>query len=108
MGSGLRELVEGLALAERVKMIQIGGATGRIIPYEMIDIADLDKTNVLLRYEITFRGQLLFGDELDYLELKSAAFREYIDEKGLRELETCLINKRQRLIMDALTEITSK
>ncbi|MBI3930827.1 MAG: SLBB domain-containing protein [Chloroflexi bacterium] len=37
MGSRLRELVEGLALAERVKMIQIGGATGRIIPYEMID-----------------------------------------------------------------------
>lgn len=37
MGSQLRELIEGLALAERVKMIQIGGATGRIIPYDMID-----------------------------------------------------------------------
>jgi NADH-quinone oxidoreductase subunit F len=37
MGSQLRELVEGLALAEKVKMIQIGGATGRIIPYDMID-----------------------------------------------------------------------
>ena len=78
------------------------------IPYEKIDLADLDKANVLLKYEITIRGRLLFGDELDYLELKSAAFREYIDAKGLRELETCLINKRQRLIMDALTEITSK
>lgn len=38
MGSRLRELVEGLALAEKVKMVQLGGATGRIIPYEMIDI----------------------------------------------------------------------
>lgn len=37
MGSPLRELVEGLAGAARVKMIQIGGATGRIIPYEQID-----------------------------------------------------------------------
>jgi len=37
LGSRLRELVEDLALAERVKMIQVGGATGRIIPYEMID-----------------------------------------------------------------------
>jgi len=37
LGSRLRELVEELALAEKVKMIQIGGATGRIIPYEMID-----------------------------------------------------------------------
>jgi len=33
----LRELVEGLALAEKVKMVQVGGTTGRVIPYEMID-----------------------------------------------------------------------
>jgi len=37
LGSPLRELVEELALAKEVKMVQIGGATGRIIPYEMID-----------------------------------------------------------------------
>ena len=37
LGSQLRELVEELALAKRVKMMQIGGATGRILPYEMID-----------------------------------------------------------------------
>ncbi len=37
LGSQLKELVEGLALAENIKMIQVGGATGRIIPYEMID-----------------------------------------------------------------------
>jgi NADH:ubiquinone oxidoreductase subunit F (NADH-binding) len=37
LGSPLRELVEGLAGAERVKAIQIGGATGRIVPYDMMD-----------------------------------------------------------------------
>ncbi len=37
LGSRLKELVVDLALAEKVKMVQIGGATGRIIPYEMID-----------------------------------------------------------------------
>jgi len=37
LGSRLKELVKDLALAERVKMVQVGGATGRIIPYEMID-----------------------------------------------------------------------
>jgi len=37
LGSRLKELVEDLALAEKVKMVQIGGATGRIIPYDMID-----------------------------------------------------------------------
>jgi NADH:ubiquinone oxidoreductase subunit F (NADH-binding) len=37
LGTPLRELVEELALATDVKMIQIGGATGRILPYELID-----------------------------------------------------------------------
>jgi NADH:ubiquinone oxidoreductase subunit F (NADH-binding) len=37
MGSPLRELVEGLAQATLVKMIQIGGATGRIVPSAMLD-----------------------------------------------------------------------
>jgi NADH:ubiquinone oxidoreductase subunit F (NADH-binding) len=37
LGAPLRELVEELALAPNVKMIQIGGATGRILPYELID-----------------------------------------------------------------------
>ncbi len=37
LGSRLKELVEDLALAEKVRMVQVGGATGRIIPYEMID-----------------------------------------------------------------------
>jgi NADH:ubiquinone oxidoreductase subunit F (NADH-binding) len=37
MGSTLKELVEGLAQARDVQMIQVGGATGRMLPYEMID-----------------------------------------------------------------------
>ncbi|MFC1987801.1 NADH-quinone oxidoreductase subunit F, partial [Chloroflexota bacterium] len=37
MGSHLRELVEELAGARNVKLIQVGGATGRIVPYENVD-----------------------------------------------------------------------
>lgn len=37
LGSQLRELVMDLALAKKVKMIQVGGATGRIIPEAMMD-----------------------------------------------------------------------
>ena len=37
LGSQLRELVEDLAMAEKVKMVQVGGATGRIVPYDMMD-----------------------------------------------------------------------
>jgi NADH:ubiquinone oxidoreductase subunit F (NADH-binding) len=37
LGSSLRELVEGLASATNIKLVQIGGTTGRVIPYDMID-----------------------------------------------------------------------
>ena len=37
LGSSLRELVVELAGAQDIKMVQIGGATGRILPYDKID-----------------------------------------------------------------------
>ena len=37
LGTRLKELVEDLALAKRDKMGQVGGTTGRIIPYSMMD-----------------------------------------------------------------------
>jgi NADH:ubiquinone oxidoreductase subunit F (NADH-binding) len=37
MGSSLKELVEDLALAKNTKMVQVGGASGRVIPYHQID-----------------------------------------------------------------------
>jgi NADH:ubiquinone oxidoreductase subunit F (NADH-binding) len=38
MGSPLRELVVDLAGAEDVKAVQVGGATGRILPHDKIEI----------------------------------------------------------------------
>ena len=77
------------------------------IPYDKIDLSDLDNANILLRYEITLKGKLLYGNELDYLELKSFAFRDYIDAGKLNDLETLLIRKRQKMISNALAEIIS-
>lgn len=37
LGSSLRELVVELAGGKDIKMVQIGGATGRILPYDKID-----------------------------------------------------------------------
>jgi NADH:ubiquinone oxidoreductase subunit F (NADH-binding) len=37
LGSRLGELVEDLAGAKEIKAIQVGGATGRIVPYDMLD-----------------------------------------------------------------------
>ena len=78
------------------------------IPYDKIDLSDLDNANILLRYEITLKGELLYGNELDYLELKSFAFRDYIDAGKLNDLETLLIRKRQKMISNALAEIISR
>ncbi len=37
LGSSLKELVENLAGAEKIKAVQVGGATGRIIPGDKLD-----------------------------------------------------------------------
>jgi NADH:ubiquinone oxidoreductase subunit F (NADH-binding) len=39
IGSSLKELVEELALARDIKMVQVGGASGRIVPAAKIDVA---------------------------------------------------------------------
>ena len=39
MGSSLRELVEELAGARDVKMVQVGGASGRIVPADKLDLS---------------------------------------------------------------------
>ncbi|MDP2726894.1 MAG: NADH-ubiquinone oxidoreductase-F iron-sulfur binding region domain-containing protein, partial [Dehalococcoidia bacterium] len=37
MGASLRDLVEGLAGARDVKMVQVGGASGRVLPHQLLD-----------------------------------------------------------------------
>lgn len=69
---------------------------------KIVDIVDLKTANILLRYEITSKGKLLYGDEIDYEDYKSFAFRDYIDARRLFEVEDSLIKKRQKLIADIL------
>ena len=58
-----------------------------------IDLTDLNNANILLRYEITRNGIILFGDPQDYEELRAFSFRDYIDAKSLFELEDIIIKK---------------
>lgn len=69
---------------------------------KIIDIVDLKTANILLRFEITSKGTLLYGDEVDYENYKSFAFRDHMDAKKLFELEDFLIKKRQKLIANIL------
>jgi NADH:ubiquinone oxidoreductase subunit F (NADH-binding) len=63
MGTPLRELVEGLAQAKDVKMVQIGGASGRVVPYENID--------TLLSFETVLGagGVMVFDQSRDVIEM---------------------------------------
>lgn len=63
-----------------------------------IDIVDLRTADILLRYEIISKGNLLYGDEIDYENYKSFARRDYMDARQLFDLEDLLITKRQNLI----------
>jgi len=56
LGSPLRELVEELAKAKGVKMVQVGGATGRILPGEKMD-TPLDFEAVLGAGAVTVYNQ---------------------------------------------------
>ncbi len=64
---------------------------------DKIDLTDLKNANPLLRYEITLKGNLLFGNELDYLQLKAFAFREYVAARPLLDLEYFIAKKKQKL-----------
>lgn len=63
MGSPLRELVEGLAQAKDVKMVQIGGASGRIVPYENID------TPLSFETVLGAGGVMVFNSTRDVIEI---------------------------------------
>lgn len=67
-----------------------------------IDLTDLRNANILLKYEITQNGVLLFGNDQDYEELKSFSFRDYVDARSLFELEDIIIKKRLLFIKESL------
>lgn len=67
-----------------------------------IDLTDLSNANILLRYEITRKGVLLFGNAQDYEDFKAFSFRDYMDARPLFELEDAIIKKRQVFIKESL------
>jgi NADH:ubiquinone oxidoreductase subunit F (NADH-binding) len=82
LGSSLRELVEGLAKAEKVKAVQIGGATGRIMPYSLID-APLSFESVLGAGAIT-----VFNESRDILAIVAKTM-EFLAEESCGKCAPC-------------------
>jgi NADH:ubiquinone oxidoreductase subunit F (NADH-binding) len=82
LGSSLRELVEELAAAVNGKLVQIGGATGRIIPYNMIDTS-LAFENLLGAGAVT-----VFNESRDVIDI---VFRtmEFLAEESCGKCTPC-------------------
>lgn len=66
-----------------------------------LDLTDLHNEDILLRYQIVLDGKLLMGDIDDYENFRAFAIREYQGAAGLRELETVIVKRRQKLLTKA-------
>ena len=82
LGSQLKELVEDLALAEKVKMVQVGGATGRIIPYSMID------TPLAFESILGAGAVIVFDESRDIIDIVYRTM-EFLAEEGCGKCTPC-------------------
>ncbi|MBD3184843.1 NADP oxidoreductase [Candidatus Poribacteria bacterium] len=101
MGSSLKELVEDLAGAENVKMVQVGGASGRIVPFENID------TPLTFETVLGAGGVLVFNNTRDVIEMvkKNA---EFFEEESCGKCFPCREGTKRMLeILERLTEGTA-
>jgi uncharacterized protein len=65
---------------------------------DRIDLTDLRRANILLRYEIMTGGLLLFGDYEECEEYSIFAFKDYVDARPLFDAEDAIIRARQKIL----------
>jgi len=63
-----------------------------------IDIVNIKNTDFLFRYEVYLNSELIIGDEMNYLEFKARAFREYVENKDLLKLSDIILKKKLNLL----------
>lgn len=87
---------------DRQTIWDIHRSFGSVFDGESLDIVFLSEADPLFRWEILSGGILLHGDELDFLELRAFAFRDFVDSADLRRLEAVLFEKKMALIRQRL------
>lgn len=63
-----------------------------------LDLKTLHQVDPFFRHLALRDGILLYGDLLEYQQLKAYAFRDFIDTSDLRRLELHLIRKKQKIL----------
>jgi NADP-reducing hydrogenase subunit HndC len=96
MGSSLKELVQDLALAKDVKMVQVGGASGRIVPAACIDEA--------LSYETVLGAGpvIVFDNSRDVVDIMCRTM-EFFTEESCGKCTPC--REGTQAMMELLTRI---
>jgi predicted nucleotidyltransferase len=79
-----------------------------VFPGYSLDLGFLHQADPLFRYEVFRDGRLLYGDEMDFLEYRAFAFRDYIDSKDLRDLEATLFHRKMLFIQNELNTAQEK
>ena len=74
MGSSLKELVEGLALARDVKLVQVGGAAGRVLPYDRID------TPLAFETVLGAGAIIVFDESRDVIDIVFRTMEFFVEE----------------------------
>ncbi len=98
MGSSLRGLVEELALAKNTMMVQVGGASGRVVPYEKID------TPLAFEGVLGAGGIIVFDESRDIIEMvrKNA---EFFEEESCGKCFPC--REGTKRMLEILTRFSS-
>lgn len=68
-----------------------------------LDLKTLHGIDPLFRYEVVKDGNLLYGDRNDYDEFRAYAFRDFMDSADLRQLESQIIAKKQKILTKRYT-----
>jgi len=82
LGSSLKELVDDLAKAKKVQVVQVGGATGRIIPCSMLD-TPLSFENILGAGAVT-----VFNQSRDMIDIVHRTL-EFLAEESCGKCAPC-------------------
>ncbi len=97
LGSSLRELVEELALATDIMMIQVGGASGRVTPYEEID------TPLTFETILGAGAVIVFDKNRDVVDMVLRTM-EFFEEESCGKCTPC--REGLRVIIDILTRLS--
>jgi NADH:ubiquinone oxidoreductase subunit F (NADH-binding) len=97
MGSSLRELIETLANAKETMMVQVGGASGRITPYEKID------TPLSFETVLGAGAIIVFNKSRDIVDLMRKTI-EFFEEESCGKCVPC--REGNRMMLEILTRLT--